>query len=81
MLAVGKISTNSSGSELPPPPIMLNLIQNAGSGKKAHDQANNVRYNAVIEVSQSDLESGKVTCTPIEVSVTYDLILDEDNLY
>jgi hypothetical protein len=53
------------------------LIPPAGDGKQATQSANAVRYDCVFELAKSDMETGRITCTPLSLSVSYDLVLDE----
>lgn len=57
----------------------LPLVPNAGE-EKASERTYSVRYDFKASLSRADLDADRTTCTPLEVSVAYDLILDEAEL-
>lgn len=57
----------------------LPLVSNAGKGQ-ASERVHTVRYDFIGRLARADLDTDHTTCTPLEVSVAYDLILDEAEL-
>ena len=67
-----KIDNSIKSFELP-------LVPNAGD-KKASEHTYSVRYDFKGSLARADLDAGITTCTPLTVSVAYDLIIDEAEL-
>ena len=61
-------------------PFDIPLIENAGPGAKARQDAFTVKYDFKGRISDSDLRAGKQYCETEEATIEYDLILDESQL-
>jgi len=61
-------------------PFDIPLIENAGPGAKARQEAFTVKYDFRGRISNSALESGRQYCETEEATIEYDLILDEFGL-
>lgn len=58
---------------------ILPLVANAGE-EKASERAYSVRYDFKASLARADLDADRTTCTPLEIRVAYDLIIDEAEL-
>ncbi len=61
-------------------PFDIPLIENAGRGAKARQDAFTVKYDFKGNISDADLRAGKQYCKAEEATIEYDLILDEAGL-
>lgn len=61
-------------------PFDIPLIENAGHGAKARQDAFTVKYDFKGNISDADLKAGKQYCKAEEATIEYDLILHEAEL-